>query len=341
MSDTSVIDNVDVQNEGNETKKKPIYNLGIQWSELNVKKFLAVGIGVYLAESAIYYPFELVKTRMQVSKGNHSMLADTYRTARSIVATNGMRGLFHGYWTSTLGTLPCEVVYILSYNYYKETFQKFYEKQTGNKMELATFVPLAAGALADFTGQVFFVPADVVTQRLQIEKQLKKNGYEMMREILKESGVRGLYKGFWASVCTNGPQSSIWWTSYELYKRQLSDHDPRELFGYVPKVKEGEVTQNYFAQISAGVLAALTTCTAINPLDVSKTRLQTQTAQNTKPEDMLKNVFSGVKQIAKKEGYKALYKGLVPKMMVYAPFMGCSSLIYEWVLKVCRKKELD
>jgi hypothetical protein len=49
-------------------KKTVQYNLGIQWSELNVNKFLMLGTSIYLAESSIYYPFELVKTRMQVSK---------------------------------------------------------------------------------------------------------------------------------------------------------------------------------------------------------------------------------------------------------------------------------
>jgi solute carrier family 25 protein 44 len=320
--------------------QKPEYNLGIQWSELYVPKLLMIGSSIYLAESAIYYPFELVKTRMQVSKGNHNMIADTYRTARQIVVQQGPRGLFRGFWTSTLGTLPCEVVYILSYNYYKERLQKSYEAHYGEHMErgkVAAWVPLIAGAGADLTGQLFFVPADVVTQRLQIQNQNHKGGYEIFRQIIRDDGFRGLYKGFWTSVATNGPASAIWWSSYEFIKRSISDNDPREWFGYVPKMKEGTVNQNYFAQIVAGVMAATITCTAINPMDVMKTRIQTQTIHNTKQEEMVTNVFSGLKSMVKREGFKSMFKGLVPKVMVYAPFMGLSTLIYEWVLKQSRK----
>jgi hypothetical protein len=200
---------------------------------------------------------------------------------------------------------------------------------------VATWVPLVAGAAADFTGQFFFVPADVVTQRLQVENK-KRGGYEICRQIIRDNGVRGLYKGFWASVATNGPASAIWWTTYEFMKRKISDNDPREWFGYKPKVSNDALAQNHFAQILGGVFAATITCTAINPLDVVKTRLQTQSEHNTKKEEMVTNVFSGVRDMVKREGFKAMFKGLVPKVMVYAPFMGCSSLIYEWVLKTCR-----
>lgn len=49
------------------SEEEGLYDLGVRWRDLDMKKFLVIGSAVYLTESAVIYPFELVKTRQQVT----------------------------------------------------------------------------------------------------------------------------------------------------------------------------------------------------------------------------------------------------------------------------------
>jgi hypothetical protein len=51
-------------------------------------------------------------------------------------------------------------------------------------------------------------------------------------DIFKRKGVRGLYRGFAASVATYAPQSGIWWASYAGIKTSIRDvYDPTTYTG--------------------------------------------------------------------------------------------------------------
>ncbi|KAJ9530528.1 hypothetical protein QJQ45_012536 [Haematococcus lacustris] len=49
----------------------------------------------------------------------------------------------------------------------------------------------------------------------------------MARSILREEGVRGLYRGFGMSVATFVPSSAIWWSAYGVYTKLLAPLLPR------------------------------------------------------------------------------------------------------------------
>lgn len=54
---------------------------------------------------------------------------------------------------------------------------------------------------------------------MMMEGQGKSSGalrgsFSIGREILAESGARGLFKGYFASVLTYAPSSAIWWSTY-------------------------------------------------------------------------------------------------------------------------------
>lgn len=69
------------------------------------------------------------------------------------------------------------------------------------------------GALAEITAGLFYVPADVVTQRLQIQSlpsftktnRLFTGPKHVMREIIKQEGIKGLYRGYLAHILTFAP----------------------------------------------------------------------------------------------------------------------------------------
>lgn len=53
------------------TKQKQVekeYHVSTAFSELNISKFLALSSAVYMGENLIYYPFDVVRTRLQVQR---------------------------------------------------------------------------------------------------------------------------------------------------------------------------------------------------------------------------------------------------------------------------------
>lgn len=162
-----------------------------------------------------------------------------------------------------------------------------------------------------------------------------------------------MYRGFGATIIAYGPASAVWWCTYETSKKYISDNDPREYFGFysknLPKTENGHV-QNYFAQIVSGGLAGFITSVLVNPLDVVKTRLQTQervpntpiihgATKTTNGQNPIyyKSLLDGLKHMIRTEGYPSLMKGVLPRVISNVPMSAFSSLTYEFLMKLSRK----
>jgi solute carrier family 25 protein 44 len=93
----------------------------------------------------------------------------------------------------------------------------------------------------------------------------KSNGaVNIALEIVRKKGLRGLYRGFGASIATYAPQSGIWWASYAGIKKGIREiWDPSSYAG------------NLVLSAGSGSLAGCTSAVATCPLDVIKTRMQT------------------------------------------------------------------
>ena len=97
-----------------------------------------------------------------------------------------------------------------------------------------------AGAFGSLSSQLVVVPIDVISQRLMIQdnprnpnlitpsssssassSSMKLNGFQMAKGIISTEGVRGLYRGFGASIATFVPSSALWWASYGTWQSVL------------------------------------------------------------------------------------------------------------------------
>jgi len=120
----------------------------------------------------VYYPFDVLRTRLQVNRGGTFTISSTLNLARNL----GWRGLYRGFVPYSVGSLPPHATYFISYNIFKDYLQEFDNKYikkyfgadntTGKQ---ALWVSFTAGALADIASNVFVVPMEVVGQRLQIQ----------------------------------------------------------------------------------------------------------------------------------------------------------------------------
>ena len=248
----------------------------IEWHELDKRRFYVIGPSLFFFVRMIVYPPVLIKTRLQLQKGK-SLYNGTFDAFRKIYRFEGIRGFYKGFITNSFTILSGQI-YATSYELVRSETVGYSNFTRG----------LISGACASFAAQTLTVPVDVISQKQMIQGQnaaakinlqdaVAKSGnfgsstktvtnkfkgpLEIIKIIWKESGPKGFYRGYLASLMTYAPSSSIWWASYGSYTSIVSDLTPQD----TPKV---------FIQAVSGPLAGITAALFTNPLDIIRTRLQ-------------------------------------------------------------------
>lgn len=142
---------------------------------------------------------------------------------------------------------------------------------------------------------------------------------DCVRKILKEEGPLTFFKGLEATIWRHGTWNGGYFGVI---------HGVREL---LPKAesKQGELMVNFTAGAIGGTVG-----TAINtPFDVVKTRIQNTTTGPPKYNWAL----PALQTVIKEEGYAALYKGFVPKVLRLGPGGGILLVVFDTVSTFFRK----
>ncbi|KAM9770095.1 mitochondrial adenyl nucleotide antiporter SLC25A23 isoform 1-T1 [Menidia menidia] len=171
---------------------------------------------------------------------------------------------------------------------------------------------LLAGAVAGSVSRTGTAPLD----RLKVFRQVhgssdfKGNVLRAFQSMFKEGGLWSLWRGNGVNVLKIAPEMAIKFTAYEQIKSMMRGGNEA-------------TTLRVHERFVAGSLAGATAQTAIYPLEVLKTRL---TLRKT-------GQFSGIadcaKQILRREGVAAFYKGYVPNLLSIVPYAGIDLAVYE------------
>lgn len=169
---------------------------------------------------------------------------------------------------------------------------------------------LVAGGGAGAVSRTCTAPLDRLKVIMQV-KASRSNSISMvsgMRHMLREGGVRSLWRGNLVNALKIAPESAIKFMAYEQIKKLIGSQ--QETLG----IQE---------RLVAGSLAGATAQTIIYPLEVIKTRLTLgKTGQYRGMVDCAKKVF-------RREGTLAFYKGYVPNILGIIPYAGIDLAVYE------------
>lgn len=279
---------------------------------------LAGGFGGLIGDTSMH-SLDTVKTRQQgashIAKYNTTLMA-----YRNIFREEGFRrGLYGGYSAAMLGSLPSSAVFFLTY----ETVKRYAINDLGIP-ETPAF--LAAGFLGDLFSSVFYVPSEVLKTRLQLQGRYNNphfsSGYnyngliDAARTIVKTEGPGTLFYGYKATLTRDLPFSALQFTFYEKF-RQLAFELTGENTGKDVKQSatdnEGK-TLPLYAELLTGAAAGGLAGTITTPLDVVKTRMQTQNGTSALVLDS-NSITSSLKTIYTKEGLKGLFSGVAPRFV--------------------------
>jgi mitochondrial ornithine carrier protein len=171
-------------------------------------------------------PIELVKCKMQVpvtTLGENPKAPTIPQIIANVFRTHGFKGFWHG----QLGTLIRETggsaAWFGSYEGVKMLYLK-YDSAVHKIEDVKVWQQMTAGAVAGMLYNFAFYPADTIKSRMQTEEVgvAKKGTFlGVGRDLWKQSGVRGFYRGCGITVFRAAPSSAIIFSVMETLRKQF------------------------------------------------------------------------------------------------------------------------
>eukprot|EP01018_Ginkgo_biloba_P034421 Gb_14414 [translate_table: standard] len=238
------------------------------------------------------HPVDTVKTVIQAHSAGHRSVVHSFG---SIVSERGIAGLYRGIGSNLASSAPISAIYTFTYESVKAALLPHLAK------EYHAFAHCTAGGCASIATSFIFTPSECIKQQMQVGSQYLSS-WKALTGILDKGGFPLLYAGWGAVLCRNVPQSVIKFYTYEGLKHlALRKHST-------------ETRLSTLQTLAFGGLAGSTAALFTTPFDVIKTRLQTQIPGSPTYYD---GVFHALQQIARQEGLGGLYRGLLPRLVIY------------------------
>jgi len=276
---------------------------------------------------------------------------DTFQILFSIPRVEGWRALFKGLGPTLTGVVPASAIKFYAYGTSKSIISK-----SMNEGQEAAWVHLLAAAAAGLVVSTATNPIWLIKTRLQLDKSRAeegvmaakryKNSLDCTLQVIRQEGIRGLYRGLSASYL-GVTESTLQWILYEQMKMRLARQEERER-GTGKLKTHWEGTKHWAWKIgaagSAKLFAAGITyphevrrlfCKAsswlIQILQVVRTRLRQAPVGNERHK--YTGLFQCFRLIWKEEGAAAMYGGMTAHLIRVVPSTAIMFGMYEVVLQ--------
>lgn len=268
--------------------------------KLPMEQKLLVGAVAGVVGTSAIFPLDMIKTRLQAATVKTSPLT----IARQIHATEGgIRGFYRGLIPNLTGVTP-EKAIKLAVN---EWMREFLEDPNG---DITLAQEVIAGGTAGFCQVVATNPMEIVKLRMQLQQiQVAKSEQKSAMQVVRDLGLRGLYRGAPATWARDIPYSMIFFPAYSNAQAFLAD-------------KDGNT--GIFENLACGTFAGMLSAGLMTPSDVVKTRFQQKGGK-----DKYGSLPNVARVVLKEEGLFAFYKGAVPRMATQGPLFGIALAAFE------------
>ncbi|XP_058076984.1 uncharacterized protein LOC131225473 [Magnolia sinica] len=323
-----------VETEAAASQLKALSETNINWERLDKTRFHINGAILFTAQSALLHPTAVVKTRMQVAGADLAHMRG-FSVFRNILRNDGISGIFRGFGTSAIGSMPGRVLALTSLEVSKEMMLKSME---GSDMLEATRIAMAngvAGMVSNLVSCAYFVPLDVICQRLMVQGlpgiTLYSGPFDVIRKVLRTEGFRGLYRGFGITVVTQSPASALWWGAYGA-----AQHSIWRSLGYGDDAeKKPSHLEMVTVQATAGTIAGACSSVLTTPIDTIKTRLQVMDNFGAGRPSVIKTT----KMLLKEDGWRGFYRGFGPRFLNMSLWGTSMIVTYELIKRLSVKNE--
>eukprot|EP00761_Pharyngomonas_kirbyi_P005588 gb/GECH01005593.1/.p1 GENE.gb/GECH01005593.1/~~gb/GECH01005593.1/.p1 ORF type:complete len:393 (+),score=89.52 gb/GECH01005593.1/:1-1179(+) len=306
---------------GQDSSSEPEYGI-LMRSLINlynfVKRFAIGGIAGAIGATAVY-PIDLVKTRMQNQRSGKTkaLYSGSFDCAIKTFRSEGFLGLYSGLVPQIVGVAPEKALKLVT----NDLLRAFLARDDGSMSVAAEIV---AGGGAGASQVIATNPLEIVKIRLQVQGEMVAKGLAEPKsgfQICKDLGLKGMYRGASACFLRDIPFSAIYFPAYAHLKDWLT-----------PEGTQTSVLSLLGAASVAGIFGASIT----TPADVIKTRLQVDTPKGETPYRGITDCFV---RVLKDEGPRALFKGVIPRVVRSSPQFGVTLAAYEVILRLFGMKK--
>jgi solute carrier family 25 (mitochondrial thiamine pyrophosphate transporter), member 19 len=189
---------------------------------------------------------------------------------------------------------------------------------------------ILSGGIAGAFGMSIATPFDVV--RTRFIAQDHNRGYRSITDaftsIVRNEGIRGLFRGLVPSVSAIAPNAAIQFGTYNFLLEQ-----------YMTFMNQETVSRHII--LLAGLLSGIIAKTCIYPLDLTKKRLQIQEFHSNRTtfgkNIMTTGMFDCLRKTLAQEKISGLYKGLAPAVIKSGMMSGLYFFFYEEIITIFNK----
>ncbi|KAL6474586.1 hypothetical protein MHYP_G00181470 [Metynnis hypsauchen] len=271
------------------------------------------------------FPIDLAKTRLQNQQNGSRLYTSMSDCLIKTIRSEGYFGMYRGAAVNLTLVTPEKAIKLAANDFFR-----FHLSKDGQKLTLLR--EMLAGCGAGTCQVIVTTPMEMLKIQLQdagrIAAQRKlmpqtvapggpvevksPTAMQLTRELLREKGIAGLYKGLGATLLRDVPFSIIYFPLFA----NLNDLGKRGAEGPAP----------FYVSFISGCIAGSTAAVAVNPVDVIKTRLQSLTRGSQ--EDTYSGVTDCIRKILRNEGPSAFLKGAYCRALVIAPLFGIAQVVY-------------
>lgn len=190
--------------------------------DLNSVQNALAGSGAAFFCSFTLCPTELVKCRLQAMREMQGgrLNIGPWSVTREILRKEGIPGLYKGLTSTMLREMPGYFFFFGGY----EFTRSFFIPKNGNKDDIGIFGTILSGGLGGVALWTAVFPADVVKSRIQVQSTVGKSApkfTDVFMSILKNEGIRALYKGLGPTLLRTFPSTGGLFLSVEMTKKYL------------------------------------------------------------------------------------------------------------------------
>ncbi|KAH7378225.1 mitochondrial carrier domain-containing protein [Pyrenochaeta sp. MPI-SDFR-AT-0127] len=284
-------------------------------------------------------PLDLIKTRLQAGPGAQHVEG----TSTGVATPQGFRGHFDHAGTLVRGATAPILTYgalnallFVTYNRTLSLLSPHPPTSSDNPNNYAKiWLAGATGGLASF---IVSAPTELIKCRAQVSTDRQTTSWSIARDVWRKEGVRGLYYGGGITSVRDAVGYGFYFWSYEWAKQNWS----------TPGDSDKETAMKVLV---CGGLAGVITWASIFPLDVIKTRVQTQVLhpqpvgvgeqrgllQNQAAKTRLSSLEIA-KQAYRTEGASVFFRGLGICSVRAFVVNAVQWAVYEWMMRLLQQQ---
>ncbi|KAL7412454.1 mitochondrial carrier domain-containing protein [Mrakia frigida] len=257
-------------------------------------------------------PIDVIKTRIQIDPAlsRKSML----QAGRSIIAAEGAGGLLTGFGPTAVGYLVQGGAKFAGYEFWKKQGVELAGSQE-NAVRNRTLIYLGGATIAEFFADLLLTPLEATRIRLVSNPKYASGLVPGFTKLLAEEGMAGLYAGLIPILCKQIPYAVGQFATNEYVTELLYKTMSPEEKATISATKKWSITLG--SGITAGVAAAILS----HPAD-------TLLSQINKGHGPKGPMVGRLITLGKEAGFKGLFAGLGPRIIMTAGLVSGQFLMY-------------